>query len=182
MTSLGPSTKSVHRISVSARNRRLYSKGLYCSDINSSLEITFQFRSEYSSYLTNQSTGRCFIKTNGSYGLFYMVLWPLDGKSQLTGKDPDAGNIWGQEEKGTTEDEMVGWHHRLNGHEFEHAPGVGDGQGRLVCCSPWGRRVRHDWVPAQQFHMKCLLSYKKKDWTSNAQLSLTLNFPVMKSQ
>ena len=94
MTSLGPSTKSVHRISVSARNRRLYSKGLYCSDINSSLEITFQFRSEYSSYLTNQSTGRCFIKTNGSYGLFYMVLWPLDGKSQLTGKDPDAGKDW----------------------------------------------------------------------------------------
>ena len=48
------------------------------------------------------------------------------------------------EEKGTTEDEMVGWHHRLNGHEFEQAPGVGDGQGRLVCCSPWGHRVRLD--------------------------------------
>ena len=55
-----------------------------------------------------------------------------------TGKDPDAGKDWRQEEKGTTEDEMVGWHHRLNGHEFEQAPGVGDGQGSLACCSPWG--------------------------------------------
>jgi len=54
------------------------------------------------------------------------------------GKDPDAGKDWGQEEKGTTEDEMVGWHHRLNGREFEQAPG--DGQGGLACCSPWDRR------------------------------------------
>ena len=53
-------------------------------------------------------------------------------------KDPDAGKDWGQEEKGTTEDEMVGWHHRLNGHGFEQAPGAGEGQGSLVCCSPWG--------------------------------------------
>ena len=59
-------------------------------------------------------------------------------KSQLIGKDPDAGKDEGQEEKGVTEDEMVGWHHRLNGHEFEQALGVGDGQGSLVCCSPWG--------------------------------------------
>ena len=55
-------------------------------------------------------------------------------------KNPDAGKDWRQEEKGTTEDEMVGWHHRLNGHEFEQAPGVGDGQGSLACCSPWGRK------------------------------------------
>ena len=66
------------------------------------------------------------------------ILWPPDTKNWLTGKDPDAGKDWGQEEKGMTEDEMVGWHHRLNGHEFEQAPGVGDGQGSLVCCSPWG--------------------------------------------
>ena len=52
----------------------------------------------------------------------------------------DAGRDWGQEEKGTTEDEMVGWHHRLDGHEFEQAPGVGDGQGSLACWSPWGRK------------------------------------------
>ena len=65
------------------------------------------------------------------------ILWPPDAKSWLIGKDPDAGKYWRQEEKGTTEDEMVGWHHRLDGHEFEQALGVGDGQGRLECCSPW---------------------------------------------
>ena len=64
------------------------------------------------------------------------VLWPLDVKSWLICKDPDAGKDWRWEEKGITEDEMVGWHHRLNGHEFEWIPGVGDGQGGLVCCSP----------------------------------------------
>ena len=64
------------------------------------------------------------------------ILWPPDVKSWLIGKDPDAGKGWGQEEKGTTEDEMVGWHHWLDGHEFELAPGVGDRQGELACCSP----------------------------------------------
>ena len=54
------------------------------------------------------------------------------------GKDPDAGRDWGQEEKGTTEDEMAGWHHRLDGHESESTPGVGDGQGGLACCDSWG--------------------------------------------
>ena len=61
-------------------------------------------------------------------------------KSQLIGKDPDAGKDGGQEEKGVTEDEMVGWHHRLNRHEFEQAPGNGEGRGSLVCCSPWGHK------------------------------------------
>ena len=74
------------------------------------------------------------------------VLWPLHAKSWLIGKDPDAGRDWGQEEKGMTEDEMVGWHHRLDGHEFEWAPGVGDGQGGLESCDSWGCRVRHDWA------------------------------------
>ena len=68
------------------------------------------------------------------------ILWPPDVKSRLIGKDPDAGKVWGQEEKGTTEDEMAGWHHRLDGHEFEWTPGVGDGQGGLACCSSWGRK------------------------------------------
>ena len=68
------------------------------------------------------------------------VLWPPHGKSWLTGKNSDAGKDWRQEEKGTAEDEMVGWHHWLNGHEFEHAPEVGDWQGSLVCCSPWGHK------------------------------------------
>ena len=61
-------------------------------------------------------------------------------KIQLIGKDPDAGKDQRQEEMGMTEDEMVGWHHRLDGHEFEQAPRAGDGQGSLVCCSPWGRK------------------------------------------
>ena len=68
------------------------------------------------------------------------ILWPPDTKNWLTGKDPDAGRDWRQEEKGMIENEMVGWHHRLDGHEFEQAPGVGDGQGSLVCCSPWGHK------------------------------------------
>ena len=68
------------------------------------------------------------------------ILWQPHAKSWLTGKDPDAGKDWRQEEKGTTEDEMVGWHHQLSGHEFEWTLGVGDGQGGLVCCSPWGRK------------------------------------------
>ena len=68
------------------------------------------------------------------------ILWPPDVKNWLLGKDPDAGKDWRREEKGTTEDEMVGWHHRRNGHEFEQASGVGEGQGSLACCSPWGRK------------------------------------------
>ena len=66
------------------------------------------------------------------------TLWPPHAKSWLIGKDPDAGREWGQEEKGTTEDEMAGWHHRLNGHGFEKTLGVGDGQGDLACCDLWG--------------------------------------------
>ena len=66
------------------------------------------------------------------------TLWPPDAYSQLIRKDPDAGKDWGQEEKGMTEDEMVGWHHQLYGHEFEQAPGDGEGQGSLACCSPRG--------------------------------------------
>ena len=68
------------------------------------------------------------------------ILWPPDMKNWLIWKDPDAWKDWGQEEKGTTEDEMVGWHHQLDGHEFEQAPGIGDGQGSLVCCCPWGHK------------------------------------------
>ena len=68
------------------------------------------------------------------------ILCPLDAKCQFIGKDPDAGKDWGQEEKGVTEDEVVGWHHRLNGHELEKTPGDGEGQGSLSCCSPWGHK------------------------------------------
>ena len=66
------------------------------------------------------------------------VLWPLHAKSWLIGKDSDAGRVWGQEEKGMTEDEMAGWHHRLDGREFKWTLGDGDGQGGLECCDSWG--------------------------------------------
>ena len=68
------------------------------------------------------------------------ILWPPDVNNWLTGKDSDAGKDWRQEEMGLTEDDMVGWHHWLNGHEFQQAPGVGDGKGSLVCCIPWGHK------------------------------------------
>ena len=68
------------------------------------------------------------------------ILWSPDAKSWLIGKDPDAGRDWGQEEKGMTEDEMAGWHHRLDAHEFGWTPGVGNGQGGLAWCDSWGRR------------------------------------------
>ena len=84
------------------------------------------------------------------------VLWPPDVKNWLTRKDPDAGKDWRREEKGMTEDEMVGWHHWLNGYEFEQAPGVGDGQRTLACCSPWGRKESDtteqlNWVKMTRF-------------------------------
>ena len=74
------------------------------------------------------------------------ILWPPDSKSWLIWKDPDAGKDWGQAEKGMTVNEIVGWHHRLNGLEFGWTPGAGDGKGGLPCCSPWGCRAGHDWV------------------------------------
>ena len=70
------------------------------------------------------------------------ILWPSDTKNLLTGKDPDTGKDWRWEEKGMTGDEMPGWHHRFNGHEFEQALGVDDGQGSLACCNPWDRKER----------------------------------------
>ena len=66
------------------------------------------------------------------------IRWPPNVKSQLIGKHSDAGKDWWQEEKGATQDEMIGWHHWLNGHEFGHTPGDSEGQGSLACCSPWG--------------------------------------------
>ena len=81
------------------------------------------------------------------------ILWAPDRKSWLIGKHPDAGKDWRREEKGMIEDEMVGWHHWLNGHEFEQALGDGDGQGRLGCCSPWGHKESDvtDWL--NYFHI-----------------------------
>ena len=68
------------------------------------------------------------------------ILWPPDVTNWLIWKDPGAGKDWRREDKGMTEDEMAGWHHWLDGHEFEYTPGVGDGQGGLECCTPWGHK------------------------------------------
>ena len=85
---------------------------------------------------------------------------------ELTGKDPDAGKDWRQVEKGTKEDEMAGWHHWFDGHEFEQAPGVGDGLGSLACCSPWGRKESD--------------TTEQLNWTA-AQLSMLLVWPQQKT-
>ena len=85
------------------------------------------------------------------------VLWPPPEKSWLIGKDSDAGRVWGQEEKGTTEDEMAGWHHQLDGHEFEWAPGVGDGQGGLECYNhgvPKSQTRLSDWTELKHPFLK----------------------------
>ena len=79
------------------------------------------------------------------------ILWPPDARNWLIGKDPDAGQNWRQEAKGTTEDKMVGWHHRLDGHEFEQVLGDGEGQGSLACCRPWGRK-ESDMTGEQHSH------------------------------
>ena len=75
----------------------------------------------------------------------FLILWPPDAKNWLPGKDPDAGKGWKQE-KGTTEDEMVGRHHWVYGHEFKQALGVGEGQGGLACCSPKSQTWLSDWT------------------------------------
>ena len=85
------------------------------------------------------------------------ILWLRDVKKWLTGKDPEAGKDWKQEEKGTTDNEMVGWHCWLNGHEFEQVLGVGDGQGGLVCYNPWGCKESDtteqlDWLNLVQWN------------------------------
>ena len=83
------------------------------------------------------------------------VLWPPDGKSWLIWKDPDAGKDWRQVEKGVIEDRMVGWHHRLNGHEFEQTLGESEGQGNLACCGPFSRRESDttEWLNSNTHNM-----------------------------
>ena len=97
------------------------------------------------------------------------ILLPHNVKNWLIGKDPDAGKDWRQEEKGMEEDEMIGWHHQPDGHEFEQAPGVGDGQGGLACCSPWGCRVGHDWsnlAAAAAVFSECKIKKSSCNWLS----------------
>ena len=89
------------------------------------------------------------------------ILRPPDTKSWLIGKDPDAGKDWGQEEKGMTEDEMVGWHHRLNGHGFEQTPGDSEGQESQACCSSWGCKESDvtQWLNNNSYILLNALSY-----------------------
>ena len=94
------------------------------------------------------------------------ILWPPDAKNWLTGKDPDDGKDWRQEEKGTTEDAMVGWHHWLDGLEIVQAPGVGDGQGSLVFCSPWCHKESDmtewlNWTLVKNSYLKSGRIFKK---------------------
>ena len=88
------------------------------------------------------------------------IFWPPDVKNWLIGKDPDARSGWGQEEKGTLEDEVVGWHHLLNGHQFEQSPGVGDGQGGLACCSSWGCKESDTTVQLNWTELKAKFTNK----------------------
>ena len=98
------------------------------------------------------------------------ILWSLDAKSWLIAKDPDDGKDWGQEEKGMTEDEMVGWHHRLNGHGFGWTPGVGNGQGGLAFCGSWGPKESDTTKRLNRTEADSIL-FKRKD----TQILTTLN-------
>ena len=108
------------------------------------------------------------------------ILWPPDAKNWLIRKDPDAKKDWSEEEKGTTEDEIVGWHHWLKGHECEQAPGDGEGQGSLVCWqSMVSQRVRHDWATRndmeqeimwhiEQYYSRNFMTGRYKFWCQNS--------------
>ena len=91
------------------------------------------------------------------------IFWPPGAKKWLIWKEPDAGKDWGQEKKGTTEDEMVGWHHRLDGRDFEQAPGIGDGQWSLACCSPWGLKESDTTEQLNWLHKETCWYMKKWD-------------------
>ena len=102
------------------------------------------------------------------------ILWPPDVKSWLIGKDSDAGKDWGQEEKGVSEDEMVGWHHWLNGHEFEQTLGDSEGQGSLACCRPWGHKESDitEWLNSNSTPEMHKSSAEEWLWMPNPQASV----------
>ena len=117
-----------------AEHRRIDAFELWCR--RRLLGVPWTARRSNQSILKEISPG-CLLE--GLMLKLKQILWPFHAKSWLIGKDPDVGKNWGQE-KGTTEDEMAGWHHQLDGHEFGWTPGVGDGQGGLVCCDSWGHK------------------------------------------
>ena len=104
------------------------------------------------------------------------ILRPPDAKNWLIGKDRDAGKDWRQEDRGMTEDEIVGWYHRLGGHEFEQTPGVGDGQGSLVCCSPRGRK-ESDTTERLNWYFSTLSTTRTARWPGSL-LSLLLTWSL----
>ena len=108
------------------------------------MKVKSSLRVPWTAKRSNQSILKEINPKYSSEGLILklklQILWPRDAKSWLIGKDPDAGKDWGQEEKGAAEDEMVGWHHQLDGHEFKQTPRDGVGQGSLKCCNPWSHR------------------------------------------
>ena len=106
------------------------------------------------------------------------ILWPPDVKNWLIWKDPDAGKDRRQKEKGTTEDEMVGWHHQLNGHEFDQALGVGDGQGSLECCSLWGCKELDAPEQLNRTDQERLCNYSQKSISLFSDIA-ELHFPVL---
>ena len=129
------------------------------------LEKTLESPLDYKDIKLVNLKGNQFRIFIGSTDAEALILWLPDAKSWLIGKDPDAGKDWRQKEKGLTEDEMAGWHHWLNGHEFEQALGYGESQGSLACCSPWGHkesdmteRLNNNTITG------VLLSSDKKGW------------------
>ena len=98
-----------------------------------------------------------------------LKLWPPDAKNWLIWKDSDAGKDWRWEEKGTTEDEMIGWYHQLNRHEFELTLGDGDGQGGLACCSPWGHKEsdKTEWLNWNELNWRWLKQHSKLNLSYN---------------
>ena len=121
------------------------------------LRVPWTARRSNPSILKETSPGCSFGRTDAEAET--PVLWPPHVKSWLIGNDPDAGKDWGQEEKGTTEDEMAGWHHWLDAHEFGWTPGVGDGQGGLACCDSWGRKELDTTEWLKWTELKLFLNY-----------------------
>ena len=108
------------------------------------------------------------------------ILWPPDAKNWLIRKDHDDGQDWRREEKGMTEDEMIGWHHQFAGHELVQAPGIGDGQGSLTCCNPWGRKESDmtEWLNWTEIRLSCMLSHFTHVWLFVALWTVAFQAPL----